>query len=30
MKQMFEYDLVRRMYYHEDLSRREISRRPGY
>jgi transposase len=30
MKQMFEYDLVRRMYYHENVSRREISRRTGY
>jgi len=30
MKKMFEYDLVRRMYYHENLSRREISRRTGY
>jgi len=30
MKKMFEYDLVRRMYYHESLSRREIARRTGY
>jgi len=30
MKKMFEYDLVRRMYYHENLSRREIARRTGY
>lgn len=30
MKQVFEYDLVRRMYYRESLSKREISRRTGY
>jgi transposase len=30
MKKMFEYDLVRRMYYHDGLSRRKISRRTGY
>ena len=30
MKKMFEYDLVRQMYYHENLNRREISRRTGY
>lgn len=29
MKQMFEYDLVRRLYYREGLSRHEISRRTG-
>ncbi len=27
---MLEYDLVRRLYHHENLSRREISRRTGY
>jgi transposase len=30
MKKVFEYDLVRRMYYRENLSKREISRRTGY
>ena len=30
MKKMLEYDLVRRLYHHENLSRREISRRTGY
>ena len=30
MKKMFEYDLVRRMHYHDGLGRREISRRTGY
>jgi transposase len=30
MKNMFEYDLVRRMYYRDDLTRREISRRLGH
>ena len=30
MKKMHEYELVRRMYYIEGLSRREISRRTGY
>jgi transposase len=30
MKKMFEYDLVRRMYYRENLSKREISRCTGY
>ncbi len=30
MKKMFEYDLVRRMYYRDDLTRREISHRTGH
>jgi transposase len=30
MKKMLEYDLVRRLYHHENLSRRAISRRTGY
>jgi transposase len=30
MKKMFEYDLVRRMYYRDDLTRREINRLTGH
>jgi transposase len=30
MKKVFEYDLVRRMYYRENLTKREINRRTGY
>ncbi len=29
MKKMFEYDLVRRMYYHDKLTCREINRCTG-
>jgi len=29
MKTMFEYDLIRRLYYREGVSRHEISRRTG-
>ena len=30
MKKMFEYDLVRRMYYRDDLTYREINRLTGH
>lgn len=30
MKKMFHYDLVRRLYFHDGLTKREISRRTGF